>query len=247
MAANGGFWWGLLGGSSRFFWARSSAGKYERRATLTTLGDLHGRGREHPELHDGDGRLAGGNCVFFACQCLRGLPGPRKMRSCSQESARKSITRHRRLRRAVVVILFIGIALLSWRRIYLARWGLAEIFLSNGSVGVTLFSGSVEEFRVDRCSVFACAVNDHVNWLPRIRGWGSPVLDISIPLWLAVVTWTLLEWQLASRGRHALTPPPYCRNCGYTLFGLDTPRCPECGTREIARYVDCRVGQRNKQ
>lgn len=49
----------------------------------------------------------------------------------------------------------------------------------------------------------------------------------------AVFVWGLgclvLLWQAIARRRGG-PEPGFCRNCGYNLFGLRDPRCPECGT-----------------
>jgi hypothetical protein len=62
-----------------------------------------------------------------------------------------------------------------------------------------------------------------LRWSPRDAH--QPFLIMGF-LYVAVRTpLTILAWRLPPQGR----PPWQCQICGYNLFGLSEPRCPECG------------------
>jgi hypothetical protein len=41
---------------------------------------------------------------------------------------------------------------------------------------------------------------------------------------------------IALRGRR-VGDVPYCRTCDYNLTGLESPRCPECGSEDVKNVV----------
>ena len=57
---------------------------------------------------------------------------------------------------------------------------------------------------------------------------------ISLPMWLVSVVLSaptfILIYKRRARSMRQRNPGPYCEKCGYSLFGLSSNRCPECGT-----------------
>ncbi len=57
------------------------------------------------------------------------------------------------------------------------------------------------------------------------------VMAVALGAWPAVIFFLLIRWlvlAVLSRCRRFVGPDE-CHGCGYSLRGLDTPRCPECG------------------
>ena len=66
-----------------------------------------------------------------------------------------------------------------------------------------------------------------VIWTPYYYSDARPIRFYALPLWpivLASIFATVLAFRRAPIG------PGHCLSCGYNLYGLVEPRCPECGT-----------------
>jgi len=74
-----------------------------------------------------------------------------------------------------------------------------------------------------------------VPWM--VRTWSQPLGKPYLAVLLVspfLLTWAaeclLLSLIVFLRNRYRpVFPPGHCRKCGYNLFGLPEPRCPECG------------------
>jgi hypothetical protein len=62
------------------------------------------------------------------------------------------------------------------------------------------------------------------DWSPS--GAHVPFLIMGILYVVAITPLTVLAWRKPPHAR----PPWECQVCGYLLYGLSEPRCPECGT-----------------
>ncbi len=66
---------------------------------------------------------------------------------------------------------------------------------------------------------------------PASRAPGSRVIEFRVPVWFLAPT--LAIGGAAGLRRFRPKPPPgLCTNCGYSLAGLPTSVCPECGTEQ---------------
>ena len=69
------------------------------------------------------------------------------------------------------------------------------------------------------------------QWRPRANLWSSH-LSIELPLWIPILAASLastfLWWSAFVPRRRARAG--LCPNCAYTMVGLTTPICPECGS-----------------
>ena len=73
------------------------------------------------------------------------------------------------------------------------------------------------------CLLFVCLVN-LLDWSPN---------EAELPFKIMAALYGLLMLPLSLRCASALRLPPAeaeCETCGYLLYGLVEPRCPECGT-----------------
>lgn len=66
------------------------------------------------------------------------------------------------------------------------------------------------------------------NWAFIADGHVKIVMHLVL---IGMATGLMVIYLVASkRERDDRLKPGHCRNCGYNLFGLRDPRCPECGT-----------------
>jgi hypothetical protein len=75
--------------------------------------------------------------------------------------------------------------------------------------------------------------SDGPQWRINIRGVVINVVAWTIPAGLVVGC--IFEWR--DRKRRRWVAEGRCGKCGYSLFGISSARCPECGTKAEARDV----------
>jgi ribosomal protein L37E len=76
---------------------------------------------------------------------------------------------------------------------------------------------------------FYIAMNtEGLRWTPHARISGVRDWELCIPVWIPLVTsvaWCVLAWR-----RRAASDDLTCARCGFSLVGLSSTTCPECGT-----------------
>jgi hypothetical protein len=82
-----------------------------------------------------------------------------------------------------------------------------------------------------RIGIGHCAVCLFVLLVVNVAGWGphqagEPLTLIGALYVFGMLPVSVLAWQNPPRE----VDPAVCVRCGYSLFGLHEPRCPECGT-----------------
>jgi hypothetical protein len=132
-----------------------------------------------------------------------------------------------------LIALTLGVYVGGW----LGCWASAEIGLGFGLVnlalcvvmiGLGLLTGYAWAWYL---GIAHCALFGLLFLLVVINRWGPP--DAQGPfigigfVYMAITTpLTFRAWRSAPVKRH----PMMCVKCGYLLYGLTQPRCPECGT-----------------
>jgi hypothetical protein len=71
----------------------------------------------------------------------------------------------------------------------------------------------------------------HIADLSNVLPPSHSLTVLYIPLWPCAALFSGLAGLLWWRSRRIL--PGHCRRCGYSLVGLKSDRCPECGTRQV--------------
>ena len=81
------------------------------------------------------------------------------------------------------------------------------------------------------CLLFTALV-ETFNWSPRQAELPFTVMGAGYVL----ASFPFTRW--IYRNAPQTRPPWECRQCGYLLFGLTSPRCPECGTSFDLRVLE---------
>lgn len=134
----------------------------------------------------------------------------------------------------VVVSIGVSIVPVSW---FGALWPVPLILLvALLLAGLTSACWPLRQHRVVLKVTFAGACGFIVAALPRVLARsGSPTLIVASMLLVFATVWIvpgLLLWATVHvRNRYwPVFPEGFCATCGYNLWGLPSPRCPECGT-----------------
>lgn len=88
----------------------------------------------------------------------------------------------------------------------------------------------LQVFPLDSEDMFFADIRDAFYGLPREYLLGWHIIPLGIPTMATGLLAVVFLYLARTR-----VPPGHCRGCGYNLTGIDSGRCPECGTALAAR------------